>query len=188
MKTTLSARNLTPLLMLALKEVPREEWSASNKVAHAYLHCPRLHKIVVSIEQKMRARAIAGTRDDIYQSVWIIIQPKLIELDAPENVYSWLYRTIELQFFTARNENKKTAYVEDIADHETEDESGDTLLDKMAIESGMLQDETANTNDRLDREAQMRLFAAKLARCGWPSHIPDNKDIYRRIGRPRKDA
>lgn len=187
MRITPSARDLPSLLDKALASTPRSEWTTSNRVAYAYLNCPRLKKMIASIENKMKPQALAGTADDLYQNIWIMIGPRIADLDKPENIYTWLYAWFQNHIRTTFNSTKKEMKVDNLTTPESVDDNSETLLDKMAISSGIMPDEAQIIEEKLDLEAGTRKFREKLARCGWPSHIPHDSDAYRRIGRPRKD-
>jgi hypothetical protein len=174
----------TYLLQEALETVSRDKWATSNIVAKAYLECPKVKGILLHLGFK--ARLPTSLYPDVMQQAWIICARDLPDLDEPEHVYTWLYRTLQLTIYSMQTNVHRTEHLRTDEEARDEEQAIKPLAALADHDRGTHPDHSAQVISEVDLLAAQSRFATKLSTYDWPSDIIRDVSLYGRIGRPRK--
>lgn len=148
-----------------------------QQVGVALAQCPRVRRIVDTVGQ--RKGLDRTSRDAVLLSeVWIRLRPYIPFSDAPENIYSLVWRIAEFAAMDLRREYAS----KEVLECEMSPEEHDLVMGRYSDDGSSLD----RIEAEVDRHAAQNRFQAKLLRVGWdPDADPTN---YQGITAPGRKA
>ena len=148
-----------------------------QEVGVALAKCPRVRRIVDTVGQ--RKGLDRTSRDAVLLSeVWIRLRPYIPFADAPENIYSLVWRIAEFAAMDLRREHAS----KEVLECEMSPEEHDLVMGRYSDDGSSLD----HIEAEVDRYAAQKRFQAKLLRVGWdPDADPTN---YQGITAPGRKA
>lgn len=179
----MSQKKIYYSIVTALNATPREEWPTSRMISHALLECVRVRGIV---RQHILKRGVSLTHlDDVISEIAVVMQMKMLsKLVGVNDVYYVIYRVSQLVVSNYGKKSINTSHSDEVSISTLLKDGDDEqdALERLSSES-VIDEQSDETEKKIDLENAKRRFSEKLSGLGWPSDIKKERT---RLGRPPK--